>query len=927
MRLILLFFIIVSSIVASAQLVYTEPAFPYANQPVTVYFNASLGNKGLENYTADVYAHTGVVTDKSTSDSDWKHVKTNWGVNTPETKLTRIEPNLYKLEITESINQYYGVPNTDKVLKMAFVFRSADSKKEAKTAEGTDIFTQVYEQTISVSIILPTSHILVEQNSQITIKAASNLADSLIIFVDNQRVTATKQAAIELNYTINHASGKHYIKALAKNQTTTVADSVYFFIHNNPTIAELPANLKKGANYINDSTVTLVLHAPQKNFVYLLGDFNNWDISQQPQQATSSWQMYKTADGSHFWQTITSLKPKTEYAYQYFIDGQLLIADPYTEKILDPWNDKYITSQTYQNLKQYPTDKTTEIVSVFETAQPQYNWQITSFTPPEPKNMVIYEMLIRDFVETHSYKTIADTLNYIQNLGVNVLELMPVNEFEGNSSWGYNPSFYFAPDKYYGHKNDLKKLIDECHKRGIAVVIDMVLNHSYGQSPLARMYFENGKPATNNPWYNVNHNFTNTDAQWGYDFNHESAHTQALVDSINSFWLTQYKVDGFRFDFTKGFGNNIKDASDPWGSKYDADRVRLLKRMADKIWQTNPNAYVIFEHLSDNTEEKELANYGIMLWGNMNYNYNEASMGWNSNSNFSGISYINRGWDNPTLVGYMESHDEERMQYKNLEYGNAAGNYNIKERYTALRRNELCANFFLTVPGPKMIWQFGELGYDISIDQGGRVSEKPILWNYFESNSRKRLYDIYSALAKLKTTEPAFSTTNFDISFSGAVKTMHLNHADMNVTIIGNFDVVEQSIDPKFQNTGTWYDFYTGQSLNISDANAPFTLQPGEYKLYTTKQLTTPVINPRVINKKLNFNLDVYPNPANNIIEFNVTDNISNITITDIVGQNNYNNIQNNNNSIDITLLKSGIYIIKIQAVNGKIYTSKFVKI
>ena len=57
---------------------------------------------------------------------------------------------------------------------------------------------------------------------------------------------------------------------------------------------------------------------------------------------------------------------------------------------------------------------------------------------------------------------------------------MPFNEFEGNDSWGYNPDFYFAPDKYYGPKNTLKEFIDSCHSKGIAVIMDIALNHSFG---------------------------------------------------------------------------------------------------------------------------------------------------------------------------------------------------------------------------------------------------------------------------------------------------------------------------------------------------------------------------------------------------------------------------------------------------------------
>lgn len=132
--------------------------------------------------------------------------------------------------------------------------------------------------------------------------------------------------------------------------------------------------------------------------------------------------------------------------------------------------------------------------------------------------------------DPYSDKILVDTLDYLKRLNVNAIGLMPVNEFEGKSGWGYNPSFYFAPDKYYGTKNDLKAFIDACHRNGRDVIMDIVLNHSFGQYPLVRLCYDSGKPASENPWYNSESNFANPDAHWGYDFNHESQVTQALVD-------------------------------------------------------------------------------------------------------------------------------------------------------------------------------------------------------------------------------------------------------------------------------------------------------------------------------------------------------------------------------------------------------------
>ena len=89
-------------------------------------------------------------------------------------------------------------------------------------------------------------------------------------------------------------------------------------------------------------------------------------------------------------------------------------------------------------------------------------------------------------------------------MGINAIEMMPVNEFEGNLSWGYNPDYYFAPDKYYGPANNMKQFVDNCHKKGIAVIMDIALNHSFGQAPMVQLYWDavNSRPAANNPWFN-----------------------------------------------------------------------------------------------------------------------------------------------------------------------------------------------------------------------------------------------------------------------------------------------------------------------------------------------------------------------------------------------------------------------------------------
>ena len=719
----------------------------------------------------------------------------------------------------------------------------------------------------------------------------SILADQSTILLDGAVVTTFQGKIVDSLSIFRHTitditNGNHTITFnLVTKNGIAKTDSIQITYQGEPPVFEvLPEGVTDGVNIVDDNTVTLVLHAPYyKDFVYVIGDFNDWQIDQ-------NYFMKRTPDLQKFWLTINNLQPQQFYRFQYFVDGEIRIADPYAELVLDPWNDQYIGNETYPGLISYPTDKTSEIVGVFKIDEEEYSWQIPEFDRPHQKDLIIYELLLRDFLAEHNYQTLIDTLNYFEKLGVNAIELMPVNEFEGNSSWGYNPSFYFAPDKYYGPENELKRFIDECHKRGIAVLIDMVLNHSFGQSPMVRLFAEGiyGPPDSHNPWFNadIDPNYGGYQAchpyNVGYDFNHEKFATKEFVDRVNKYWLTEFKVDGFRFDLTKGLTQRVSYAgngsyNEGYASQYDASRIAILKRMADEIWEEDSTAYVILEHFADNSEETELADYGLMLWGNLNRAYSQSAMGWLDDPyNQSGLSwgyFKQRGWSKPGLVTYMESHDEPWLMYKNLQYGRSNGSYNIKELRTALNRIKLCAAFFLTLPGPKMMWQFGELGYDQELPGGGgRTGEKPILWNYYNIPERKGLFEAYSAIIKLRKDHEVFrdpdATVQFRIGHGIYGRRINISNDTMNVTIIGNFGVSELDVNPNFQVTGDWYDYFTGEKIYVSDTQSLISLLPGEFHIYTDNQIETPSFTSDVKANEpvtaINFSLQQnYPNPFN----------------------------------------------------------------
>ncbi|MCX6270304.1 MAG: alpha-amylase family glycosyl hydrolase [Bacteroidetes bacterium] len=644
--------------------------------------------------------------------------------------------------------------------------------------------------------------------------------------------------------------------------------------------------------------------------------------------------MKRSSDTKRYWVQINGLVPQQPYIYQYLVDGNIRIGDPYAEKVSDPWNDQYISPSTYPGILPYPFDKTQYMATVLQTGQPDYTWQSSGFIPPAKTDMVIYELLVRDFTDDHSFTSLMDTIGYLKKLGINAIELMPVSEFEGNLSWGYNPDFYFAVDKYYGPAFRLQQLIDTCHQLGIAVISDIVLNHSFGSSPYVMLYWDKtlNRPAANSPFYNP---IPKHDFNVGYDFNHESPDTKYYISNILKFWLTKYRFDGYRFDLSKGFTQtNTLGNTAAWGA-YDASRIAILSGYFDTIIKVKPSACLILEHFADNTEEKELSTKGMLLWGNMNGAYRNSGCGFtgNSLSDLSWGVYTNRQWTKPNLVTYMESHDEERQMFNCIQSGTISGSYNIRDTLTALRRMALNGAFFFTLPGPKMILQFGERGYDYSINwpcmtSACRMDAKPPRWDYLENWQRRYLLFQWAEMIKLKKDNPVFETADFDYDLQNALKKIRLQGDDMSMVVLGNFGVQASSIIPNFYHAGTWYDYFSGDSLTVNSINALIALQPGEFRIYTSKKLATPIGIPDL--EPTSPVISIYPNPSDNYVNINVlSNNTKNYTleiyntqgqkVDEISGL-----IINNECIIHYSPGKKGLYVVRMKS-EKRVITAKFI--
>lgn len=903
-----------------AQVVTTSPTFPVANQPVTITVDVtgtSLSGLAWDNVTNPVWIWTWIP-GSTTIDAP-----TNINPATASqdaAKCTRISTNPDKYQITFTPTIFFNKTAAE-IQRIGLKLKTrawADNKQTDvdKFIDFTSGFNATFATPTETSFFKNTS-----DQFPITVNASENATLTLKI---NGATVATQSntTTLTFNHIVTAPSGTVLVtcEAIAGAQSKIVSFS--YTIRSATVNQPRPAGLKKGINYLADQTkVRLCLLAPGKSSAYVVGDFTNWEIQ-------STYQMKK--DGELFWLEIGGLTAGTEYAFNYLVDESIRISDPFADKILDP-DDQYIPAGTYPNLKTFPSKALTDKwyfnrASVLQTGQTPYTWTTTNYQKPVKEKLVIYELHIRDFFDTDkkNYQNLIDTISYFKRLGVNAIELMPITEFAGNDSWGYNPTFMFAPDKFYGTKNKLKEFIDKCHAQGIAVIMDMVLNQQDAPNSYLLMDFNFAtfKPNATNPWFNVQatHPFSVF-----FDMNHESTYTKSYVDTINYYWLKEYKIDGYRYDLSKGFTQNVSvnpDNVSLW-SAYDASRIAILKRMYDKIKTHTSDAYVILEHFADNAEEKELSDSGMMLWANFSGSFSQNTMGIGSNSDISGIFYKNRGWTIPGAVGYMESHDEERMMYRNLQFGTSSGSYNIKSLPTALNRVKAAATLFYSIPGPKMLWQFGELGYDVSIDQGGRTTAKPIKWDYYSNSDRKSLFNYTSLLIKAKVKYPIFNTSDATVIGGSSLqkqvilKSVPFNNNptstdQMNVHAIANFGVTPSEVLVSFSHTGKWYDLATNEEFNITSIPFSITLPPGAYYLFTDVSIVSPTNPITAVEGDQKFEVIIYPNPTNGILKIEAANEIiESISLTSLQGVRNLPS-RLDATTWDVKQLPTGLYIVEI---------------
>lgn len=875
-KILLTVFSVIVYAVSYAQLLTWTPNFPTDNSSITITVDATKGNKGLQGFAGPVFLHTGVITSASTSPSDWKYVQGQWGTsNAPQATGST---NTWSFTIP-NIRAFYGVPAGEQILRISILFRNQSGSLVQRNIDGSDMYIPVYSAgqfavRFTSPAMQPMYNMIPEpigtSVTSLPVTAVTSQNAAITLRFNNSQIGSATNATTASGTANVTTTCEQAITVEANNGTTTLRDTINFFIPpaTYPTGAR-PAGRKDGITFENNNTeAVFILYAPGKQRVSVIGDFNNWT-------QTCSGLMSRDVDGNgnfYYWARITGLTPGQQYRFQYLVDDSIRVADPYSELVLDPNNDRFISSATFPNMPAYPTGKTSGIVGVITPGEAPFGWTDGAYQRPNKYNLVIYELLVRDFVFNQNWQALKDTLPYLAALGFNAIKVMPFNEFDGNNSWGYNPMYYFAPDKAYGTKNALKEFINAAHNNGMAVIMDIALNHATGQSPLAAMWWNSSlsRPAANSPYFyeTAQHDFNVFN-----DFNHNVAPTRYHTERFIEHWLTEYKLDGFRWDLSKGFTtNNTIGNIGAWNS-YNQGRVDIWQNYYNKMQSVSNGSYCILEHLGNNDEEAELAKRGMLLWGKMtdqftanvtgNSGASDVNSGYWKNRSFWNDAFLD---DKPGLIAYAESHDEERVMFNALNAGGSvvAGNLN-----GALARTEAMAAVLMAIPGPKMIWQFGELGYDFSINSnGGRTNPKPIRWDYFQNTNRRRLYEVFAAMAKLRKQKPdAFNRTTISTGTSlgsNLWKTVVINHASLKMVVVANFNNNTQIQSVTFPATGTWYDYTNGGTYVVSNTTQSVTLPAGGYRVYVDQNIPGGLVtNVRdIIAGSNEFKLKVSPNPV-----------------------------------------------------------------
>lgn len=539
------------------------------------------------------------------------------------------------------------------------------------------------------------------------------------------------------------------------------------------------------------------LFAPYNEGAALIGSFSNWE--EIPMQ--------KGKDG--YFRTKVELKDGV-YQYKFKVrskswflepDAWVEIVDPYATDIDDPSQNCVIRIKDGDR--------------IVDT----YVWQHDDKPLPADRELVIYEMHVADFsggeadpLARGKYEHVVEKLDYLVELGINAIELMPLKEYPGDYSWGYNPRYFFAAESSYGTTEGLKKLIDECHARGIRIIIDGIYNHSEASSPLTQI--------DHDYWYH--HAPRDPDNNWGPEFNYElydekleTYPARKFIGDTVRYWVQEFHIDGIRFDAARQIANYdfmhwiVQEAKNAAGPKPfytvaehipETTSITNLEGPMDGCWHDS-FYHCIVEHICGDTFDLERLKEVIDC----------------KRQGFLGATNV---------VNYLSNHDHDRVMTE-------LGNRGILDA-AAFKRAKLGVVLLMTAVGVPLIW----MGEEFGEYKGKTIEQAKIDWTVLGNDSNKNLWEYYKGLIHLRKNNQALYTENIDFFHedpdSKVFAYTRWNDEGSRVVVVANLSenyLAGYSV-PHFPANGTWHEWTGDYDVESGDDNILIDLPEYEAKVF-----------------------------------------------------------------------------------------------
>jgi 1,4-alpha-glucan branching enzyme len=471
---------------------------------------------------------------------------------------------------------------------------------------------------------------------------------------------------------------------------------------------------KKKEKKQNHAIIEFSLFAPTIEEAVLFGSFNDWqDIVMKKGEDGYFRAPLPLADG--------------EYQYRFKVQSKswfnqenewVTITDPYVTDIDESTQNGVVCIKNGRRILD------------------EYVWQHDDKPLPHDNQLVIYELHVGDFSGGEAdpflrgkYSDVLAKLDHLTELGINAIELMPVKEFPGDRSWGYNPKYFFASESSYGSTAELKHLIDECHARGIRVLMDGVYNHANSESPLTQIDHD----------YWFHHEPRDLAFSWGPEFNYEFHDekfaimpARKFIGDVVRFWIGEYHIDGIRYDAARQIGN------------YD-----FMRWIVEETKETVPFKpfYNVAEYLPP--EPSITGAEGPMdgCWHDF-FLHTIGDYLKTGECHMEAIKDVidakRKGFTQATnVVNYLSNHDHDRLLAKLGEQGILGDE--------AFRRAKLGATILMTAFGIPMLWmgeEFGEF-------KPKTIDENKINWQLLAQEPNRDLFNHYKSLIALRKQHPA----------------------------------------------------------------------------------------------------------------------------------------------------------------------------